>query len=140
LLVVQEIELSSFGCLVAHLALIRPLSIARQAHWVAIPAGIIRFIIVRSKPALFHTCFIEFVDDRPTLELVAPAFSAPLRLILARLAQLTAHPALHALLVYIEPSRPITAQRLIPRQTPPSGTVQYWEVGFEVTGEAPLGI
>ena len=62
-------------------------------------------IIVRSKSTFLDTSVIKLVNNAAYLELIlaVPALCASLWLILARLAQLTARPALICLLINIEP-------------------------------------
>ena len=97
--------MSSFWSFIAYLALIWSLASACETHWVAIFACVNLFIIVRSKSTFLDTSVIKLVNNIAYLELIlaVPALCASLRLILARLAQLTARPALICLLINIEP-------------------------------------
>jgi len=97
--------LSSFWSFIAYLALIWSLASACETHWVAIFACVNLFIIVRSKSTFLDTSVIKFVNNAAYLELIlaVPALCASLWLILTRLTQLTARPALICLLINIEP-------------------------------------
>lgn len=117
---------------------------ACKAHRIAIFACVIWLIIICPKSTFFDTCVIKFVDNAANLELIlaVPALSASLRLIFARLAQLTASSTLVCLLINIESIAALgvlgAAEGRVSGDASTSALVQHWVEGLRVTREAEV--
>jgi hypothetical protein len=117
---------------------------ACKAYRIAIFACVNWLIIVCPKSTFLDTCVIKFVDNAANLELIlaVPALCASLRLIFARLTQLTARPTLVCLLINIESITALgilgAAEGWVSGDTPTSALVQHWVEGLGVTREAEV--